>query len=421
MRSTYLEIGKSDRVTAVVMSDEFLRDLPKTKEYQAAVDSYAQAVAGRIRCGPPDLFYCLSNRAIRAIIKWPIKAAVWRGQAQAWLLAEVTDEVNGAFARCSIDVDRQFANSGRTILDDIRNSVNRIRNAIDNGSVVFYKSPQTHPASYQFVDEGPARFRSAPPSAEVEKFIAGKTYMLAFQVPDVPGEVFAIDPWDAEYLGVSKKELSQSAYVLRARGLVDLDMSQSFARPSDKLVTAGWPAALGPEVSAAAPQLLELSRLPKKEELTDNLKQLLSLGSHLALVFIDLDKFKEVNDTHGHAKGDACLEAAVKAIGSVLGRKGKLYRWGGDEFAATLTDFSTEEAVVTAERIRRAIEESKAGGDIRVTASIGVCATDQVSDANPETFLKAADDAMYASKRNGKNRVTAWPTEPHTAALEPSR
>jgi diguanylate cyclase (GGDEF)-like protein len=402
MRSTYFEIGKGERATTVVLPDEFLCDLANTKEYQEAVDSYAQGVAGRIRCGSPDLFYCFSNRAIRIKIKWPIQSAIWQGAANAWLLTEVTDEADRSVARCCVDINRRFSNSSSTILDDVRISVNRIRQAIDQESVTFFASLQNHPDSYQHVDEGPARFLSAPPKAEVERFIAGKTYMLAFQMPDVPGEIFATDPWDAEYLGVSKRALSQAAYVLRARGLVELDMSQTFARPSDKLVTDGWPGALGADAKVVRQQLFELSALPKKEELTIDLNSSLKEGSEIALVFIDLDKFKEVNDTQGHARGDACLEAAVGAVGKVVGRKGRLYRWGGDEFAITLADFSTEEALVTAERVRRAIEESKPGGDITVTASIGVCGTDVLEDATAEMLLKAADDAMYASKRNGK-------------------
>jgi diguanylate cyclase (GGDEF)-like protein len=103
------------------------------------------------------------------------------------------------------------------------------------------------------------------------------------------------------------------------------------------------------------------------------------------------------------------LERVIKAIGSALGRKGTLYRWGGDEFAVILPDFSTEEALGTAERIRRAIEEAKPGGDIAVTASLGICANDRLETTTAEALLDSADKAMYASKKNGKNRVTPWP------------
>ncbi len=61
--------------------------------------------------------------------------------------------------------------------------------------------------------------------------------------------------------------------------------------------------------------------------------------------------------------------------------------------------------------MRKTIEETKAGGDISVTASVGVCATDRLEDSQAETLLDSADKAMYASKKNGKNRVTPWPIE----------
>jgi len=97
-------------------------------------------------------------------------------------------------------------------------------------------------------------------------------------------------------------------------------------------------------------------------------------------------------------------------IGAVVGRKGKIYRWGGDEFAVCLPDFATIEAQATAERIRSAVEEARPGGDIHVTTSIGVCGTDCTESKSPEEILDFADKAMYESKHGkGKNCVTAWP------------
>jgi hypothetical protein len=155
--------------------------------------------------------------------------------------------------------------------------------------MVTFHDPQSHPDRYQRIKDDEGKPRSLTPQAEIEKFIAGKTYMLAFQLPDMPGEVWAADPWDAEYLGISKKELSQSAYVLRARGLIELDTSLSFARPSDKLVTTGWPAAADPNAAATAAQVFALSSLPKKEELVADLRNSLSRHSEIALIFADLE------------------------------------------------------------------------------------------------------------------------------------
>jgi len=409
-RSVYFEIGKADRKTSIVLSDEFIRDLPATKEYQAAVDSYATALSGRIKCGSPDLFYCRSHVAISTNIKWPIQAAAVGNIFSSWLLIHVTNELQGSIAKCCVNLERRSVYSGGTMFDDIRSAINQVRNAIDNGSVTFYNE-RSHPGSYQKAEDDLTAPSEARTSTDVERFIAGKTYMLSFEVPDVPAETYALDPWDAEYLTVSKKDLSKSAQVLRARGLIDLDSTLSFSRPSDKLLSLGWPAAVEPPATASRTQLFQLSRLPKKQELLEELTSSLAGSTEVAVIVLDLDQFKQVNDTKGHVEGDACLENVAVAIGNVLGRKGMLYRWGGDEFAVTLPNFSTEEVAVTAERIRVVVEKAKAGKDIPVTASVGACATDHLQNPSAESLLDAADKAMYTSKKNGKNRVTVWPIE----------
>jgi diguanylate cyclase (GGDEF)-like protein len=152
-----------------------------------------------------------------------------------------------------------------------------------------------------------------------------------------------------------------------------------------------------------------IADLPNKERLIADVAKFLTRKPGIALLVIDLDHFKDVNDTKGHQEGDACLERVVKVIGGVLGRKGVLYRWGGDEFAVSLPDFSTDEAQATAERIRYAVEEAKPGGkDSPVTTSIGVSGSDRMTSRSAEDLLTAADKAMYRSKHQGKNRVTSW-------------
>ncbi len=152
----------------------------------------------------------------------------------------------------------------------------------------------------------------------------------------------------------------------------------------------------------------DIAGLPKKERLIADVSKFLTRKAGIALLVIDLDHFKTVNDTKGHQEGDACLNRVVKTIGGALGRKGVLYRWGGDEFAVSLPDFSTEEAHATAERIRSAVEQAKPGADLPVTTSIGVSGSDQMTNGSAEDLLAAADKAMYVSKQQGKNRVTSW-------------
>ncbi len=125
------------------------------------------------------------------------------------------------------------------------------------------------------------------------------------------------------------------------------------------------------------------------------------MGRQIGLVFVDLDNFKTVNDTDGHPAG-----------GCIAG-KGKLYRYGGDEFVVILENADVCEAAATAERIRQSIEAAKPGGAIEVTASLGVASSDQtVHDA--EKLLEAADRATYLSKEGGKNQVTQWAAEGET-------
>jgi hypothetical protein len=100
--AAYFAIGTLDHTTDVALSDEFIRDLPRTPEYQAAVDSYAAAVAGRVRCGSPNVFYCLSNVAIRVEINWPSDSFVLDGAFSAWLRVDVLNGADAAVAGCPI-------------------------------------------------------------------------------------------------------------------------------------------------------------------------------------------------------------------------------------------------------------------------------------------------------------------------------
>ena len=151
------------------------------------------------------------------------------------------------------------------------------------------------------------------------------------------------------------------------------------------------------------------SSLPIKEQLLRDSKSAFQQHPTSALLVLDLDNFKAVNDTKGHQEGDSCLDRVVSMIVEVIGRRGRIYRWGsGDEFAVLLPDFSTDEAKVTAERVRNAVENGKPAGDTVVTTSIGVCGTDRAGSKSAEEILDFADKAMYVSKKSGKNRVTAW-------------
>ena len=400
--TTYFAIGNTTNQTDIVISREFLDDLPNTKDYHPIVDSYAHAVAGRLKCGSPEMFCCRSGIAVLVSIRWPIQSAIYNDKLSTFMLMDVIRQPDGHIAKCSMEIGSRL---GRTVFDIVIQAVNSVRLAIDLGQVKFYE-PAVHQEVYQKIEYQQHSPERLPP-AEIEQFIAGKAYVLGFLAVDEPSDVWALDPWDAPYLGVTVKDLSLAMRVLRAKGLLHPGSASEYARPTDKLLAERSCETAGENMLQS--QQLSRSNLPNKEELLKDIRAVLERNSTFALLVIDLDHFKTVNDTQGHTEGDACLDRVVSTIGGVVGRKGKIYRWGGDEFAVCLPDFSTGEAQATAERIRSGVEQAKPGGEIAVTTSIGVCGRDSTESKTAEELLDFADKAMYESKHTGKNRVTAWP------------
>lgn len=132
----------------------------------------------------------------------------------------------------------------------------------------------------------------------------------------------------------------------------------------------------------------------------------------LALVMMDIDHFKKVNDAHGHPVGDEVLLAVAGLVVERTAHKGRAYRYGGEEVALLLPTYSAEEASGLAERIRRDLEgRALSSKDLRVTASFGVASIpDQASDA--KALLERADSALYQAKESGRNRVQTAPDNP---------
>lgn len=131
-------------------------------------------------------------------------------------------------------------------------------------------------------------------------------------------------------------------------------------------------------------------------------------GREVSILMIDADRFKAVNDTYGHDAGDAVLKGLVQAIQDVLRETDSLGRLGGEEFAALLPETDAEGARVVAERVRSVVEETRVrhgGRDLAFTVSIGVASGGGDSKETLEGVLKHADDALYAAKHGGRNRV----------------
>jgi len=125
------------------------------------------------------------------------------------------------------------------------------------------------------------------------------------------------------------------------------------------------------------------------------------------LVLVDLDHFKDVNDTYGHVIGDLVVKRAVAACQHHLHRRDVFGRFGGEEFAMYLPDCSASRARERAERIRQAIAATPLWGETRqvvITASLGIASTDR-SGYDLRQLLIDADNALFKAKRDGRNRV----------------
>jgi len=167
--------------------------------------------------------------------------------------------------------------------------------------------------------------------------------------------------------------------------------------------------------------ILRIQRLTQRDPLTDALNRRalaqamereharLQRGTPYALVMVDMDRFKQLNDSHGHAAGDAALQALVQALRPCVRAVDQLGRLGGEEFCALLPDTGLAGALLVAERMRVNLEAcgfSWDGKTCPLTASFGV-AEASLADASAEQVLMRADRALYQAKAQGRNVVQA--------------
>jgi diguanylate cyclase (GGDEF)-like protein len=158
-----------------------------------------------------------------------------------------------------------------------------------------------------------------------------------------------------------------------------------------------------------------LTGLPDNRALQGNMKRLVALAarteSPLAVLALDLDHFKQINDTFGHGKGDEVLAAVGAVLQATLRESDFVGRWGGEEFMLLLPGVDRDGALIAAEKVRKAVTRVKvADVDRTITASLGMALfPDDAADVT--TLTRNADRALYTAKANGRDRVEAFTAE----------
>jgi diguanylate cyclase (GGDEF)-like protein len=151
------------------------------------------------------------------------------------------------------------------------------------------------------------------------------------------------------------------------------------------------------------------------ERLDSEFQYALRHATPVFLVFIDIDHFKRINDAHGHPVGDAVLAHLASLVASMIGEDDMFARYGGEEFAIVVRSADGDAVAALAERIRAAVEGHPFvldGSETRipVTISVGIARAPAPGLASAADLISRADEAMYAAKRGGRNRVCITPT-----------
>ena len=131
-------------------------------------------------------------------------------------------------------------------------------------------------------------------------------------------------------------------------------------------------------------------------------------GGSLGLIMVDLDHFKRVNDTYGHLAGDLVLKEVARRMASCARPYDTVGRYGGEEFLVVIASADGVGALALAERIRREVASvpiTTDEGPVSITVSCGVAVSEAGKPLNSQELLRAADDALYGAKQQGRNRV----------------
>ena len=147
------------------------------------------------------------------------------------------------------------------------------------------------------------------------------------------------------------------------------------------------------------------------ERLADEWSHSVQTGQPIAVMVVDIDHFKSINDEYGHQTGDRCIVAAAEALQVGLRREGELLaRYGGEEFAVLLPGTAEDAAIAAAQALRLRVADALIevkGKRIAMTCSVGVCSMTAEGNGRPDIAMRRADQALYIAKRAGRNRVVS--------------
>ena len=214
---------------------------------------------------------------------------------------------------------------------------------------------------------------------------------------------FVIVPLFAESLPLGVLVLEQPGRVGRIERRVVSMVGQSASHAALALRNA-WLLAQVQKLAEVDALTNVANRRTFENTLAQELSRSTRHGEPLTLVMLDVDHFKKFNDTHGHRAGDEALSRVAQALAHESRDFDTVSRYGGEEFAVILPGASSRESLIAAERLRVAVSEIQ-GLAAPVTASAGV-ATYPTHAADAESLIRIADEALYESKRAGRNRVT---------------
>jgi diguanylate cyclase (GGDEF)-like protein len=266
--------------------------------------------------------------------------------------------------------------------------------------------------------------------AEARKVLAEEQWDLAVldrRLPDLDGVVLAHEL-------KSKRDL-RTRYVIMLTGEDDQDAKvEGLELGADDYITKPFQHAellarirAGKRIVDLQKELVEANKRLELLSITDGLTRLYNhryLQDELARAFeesaryqrplslaiIDIDFFKKVNDSHGHAVGDEVLKAVSKLYGDSVRSTDLVARYGGEEFAVMMPETELDDAIAFAEKIRTLIESTTIetqAGPLKVTVSIGVASVPFTRTKSSKDLIVQADKALYRAKRAGRNQVQA--------------